>query len=135
MMKKEFHPTKKDGSREFGYNSFGYLSYFNPEVNDLICKHFEKTANAYKDFPSLIAYDVFNETMFRSFDDYTLKAFQKWLKDKYQTIENLNAVWERTFANFEGVGFETWKWMSVMPEVDYTLFRKDAIKIFLKKLL
>ncbi|MBO5071836.1 MAG: beta-galactosidase, partial [Eubacterium sp.] len=92
MMKKEFHPTKKDGSREFGYNSFGYLSYFNPEVNELICKHFEKTANAYKDFPALIAYDVFNETMFSSYDKYTIEEFRGWLKEKYGSIEHLNEV-------------------------------------------
>lgn len=132
LMKKEYMAIKRSGEEERWCQSFGYLNYFHPEVNDIITKHFYNTAKAYKEYPALLGYDVFNETMFRSFDDYTLKAFQKWLKDKYQTIENLNAVWERTFANFEGVGFETWKWMSVMPEVDYTLFRKDAIKIFLK---
>lgn len=133
MMKNEFHPTKKDGSREIGQNSFGFLSYFNPEVNGLICEHFEKTANAYKDFPALIAYDVFNETMFRSFDKYTVEEFRTWLKEKYVTIEKLNEVWERTYSDWSQIGYEEWKWMSVMPEVDFCAFRKAAIARFLKK--
>ena len=133
MMKKEFHPTKKDGSREFGYNSFGYLSYFNPEVNELICKHFEKTANAYKDFPALIAYDVFNETMFSSYDKYTIEEFRDWLKEKYGSIEHLNEVWERTYSDWSQIEYEEWKWMSVAPEVDFGAFRKASIGRFLKK--
>ena len=133
MMKKEFHPTQKDGSREFGYNSFGYLSYFNPEVNELICKHFEKTANAYKDFPALIAYDVFNETMFNSYDKYTIEEFRGWLKEKYGSIEHLNEVWERTYSDWSQIEYEEWKWMSVAPEVDFGAFRKASIGRFLKK--
>ena len=133
MMKKEFLPTKMDGSREFGQNSFGFLSYFNPEVNDLICDHFEKTANAYKDFPALMAYDVFNETMFRSHDQYTIEEFRRWLKEKYGSIERLNDVWERTYSDWSQIEYEEWKWMSVMPEIDFGAFRKASIGRFLGK--
>lgn len=133
MMKKEFHPEKKDGSREFGQSSFGFLSYFNPEVNELICNHFEKTANAYKDFPALIAYDVFNETMFNSYDKYTIEEFRIWLKEKYGSIEHLNEVWERTYSDWSQIEYEEWKWMSVVPEVDFGAFRKASIGRFLKK--
>lgn len=132
LMKKEYHPTKLDGSREYGQLSFGFLSYFHPEVNALICEHYRKTAEAYKEYPALYGYDVFNETMFRSFDEYTIGEFRLWLREKYKTIEKLNEVWERTYSDFEQIEYEQWKWMSIMCEADYAAFRKACIVRFMK---
>jgi len=131
--KKEYYATDFKGHTEFGQPSFGFLNYFHPEVNEIICNHFKQAANAYKNCEALIGYDVFNETMFRSFDKYTMAEYRKWLKDKYKTIENLNRVWERTFCDFEDIDYEPWMWMSIMPEVDYCIFRKKSITMFLKK--
>ncbi len=132
LMKEEYYAVDENGHIIWGQPSFGFLNYFHPEVNRLICQHFQKTAEAYKDFPALIAYDVFNETMFRSFDPYTMDQFRIWLKDRYKTIENLNAVWERTYSDFSQVDYQNWKWLSIMPEVDYAAFRKASISLFLK---
>lgn len=131
-MKDEYYPVDRNGNREYGQTSFGFLNYFHPEVKEIICKHFRDTVLAYRDFPALIGYDVFNETMYRSFDKYTLKEFQNWLKEKYHNIETLNRVWERTYSSFDQVGFECWGWMSIMPEADYAMFRKASISRFLK---
>lgn len=132
-MKEEYHPVKLGGEREYGQSSFGFLNYFHPEVEERICAHYRAAAEAYKNCPALIGYDVFNETMFRSFDSYTLAAFRKWLKEKYRTITRLNEVWERTYTEWEQISFEKWEWMSIMPEADYAMFRKASIGIFLKK--
>jgi beta-galactosidase GanA len=132
LMKKEYHPTTISGEREWGQFSFGFLNYFHPEVNELICDHYRKTAEAYKDFPALFGYDVFNETMFRSFDEYTIAEFRAWLREKYGSIDRLNEVWERTYSDFEQVEYEQWKWMSIMPEADYAAFRKACIGRFMK---
>ncbi len=132
LMKDEYYATDLYGHRDPGQAGFGFLSYFHPEVNALICEHFEKTATAYKDFPALVGYDVFNETMFRCFDKYTINEFRKWLTRKYGTIEKLNQVWERTYTDFSQIDYQSWKWMSVMSEVDYAQFRKDSISLFLK---
>jgi beta-galactosidase len=132
-MKEEYHPIQENGAREFGQSSFGFLNYFHPEVEELICAHYREAAQAYKDFPALVGYDIFNETMFRSFDEYTLCAFRDWLREKYQTIDRLNEVWERTYSDWSQISFEKWKWMSIMPTVDYAMFRKAAIGIILKK--
>lgn len=133
LMKKEYYPCDLNGSREMGQSSFGFLSYFHPEVNSLICEHFKAAARAYRDMPALLGYDVFNETMFRSFDKYTMAEFRVWLKEKYGTLGRLNEVWERTYGEWEQIEFESWKWMSIMPEVDYGQFRKAAVGRFLKK--
>ena len=132
-MKEEYHPIKPGGEREYGQDSFGFLNYFHPEVEEKICAHYRAAALAYKDFPALVGYDIFNETMFRSFDDYTLGAFRDWLREKYLTIDRLNEVWERTYSDWSQISFEKWKWMSIMPMADYAMFRKASIGIFLKK--
>ena len=133
MMKEEYFARDKWGAIEEGQASFGFLSYFHPEVNELICKRFGEAAAAYKDKPALIGYDIFNETMFRSYDAYTLKEFQVWLKEKYGTIEELNRVWERTYSDWSQIHFETWMWMSIMPKADHASFKKAAITRFMKK--
>ncbi len=132
MMKEEYFARDKWGAIEPGQPSFGFLSYFHPEVNQLICKHFAAAAKAYRDMPALIGYDIFNETMFRSFDEYTLSEFRVWLKEKYGTIEKLNDSWERTYSDWSQIRFETWMWMSVMPRADHAAFKKASITRFMK---
>lgn len=130
--KDEYYASTNEGHIEYGQPSFGFLNYFHPEVNSIICEHFKKAAEAYKNCDALLGYDVFNETMFRSFDSYTIKEFRKWLKEKYVTIEKLNQVWERTYSSWEQITYQNWKWMSIMPETDYAAFRKASITRFMK---
>ena len=132
-MKPEYYAYDNTNHRKMGQSSFGYLNYYHPEVNELICKHYNAAAKAYKDFPALLGYDIFNETMFSSYDKYSLGEFRNWLKNKYGTLERLNEVWERTYSDWEQIDVESWKWMSVMPEADYSEFRRLSIGIILRK--
>ena len=131
-MKPEYHPVDVNGNRIYGQSSFGYLNYFHPEVRELISEHYMAAARAYRDFPALIGYDVFNETMYGSYDEYSMADFRAWLKEKYGTIERLNAVWERTYSDFSDIGYEYWKWMSIMPEADFCIWRRESVARFLK---
>ncbi len=132
LMKDEYYCVDQDGHKRITHTSFGWLNYFHPEVEALICDHFKKTAEAYKDFPALVAYDVFNETAYNSYDKYTMEQFRIWLKKKYGTIERLNDVWEHSYTDFSQVGYAPWMWMSVMPAADLGAFRRESIGIFLK---
>lgn len=132
LMKDEYYCVDENGHRRLKYNSFGWLNYFHPEVNSLICEKFGEAAKAYKNFSSLAAYDVFNETAFSSYDVYTQKQFRIWLENKYKTIERLNEVWEHSYTEFSQVSFAPWMWMSIMPCVDFSVFRKEAVKIYLE---
>ena len=69
--------------------------------------------------------------MFRSFDEYTVEEFRKWLKEKYKTIEKLNCIWERTYTDFSEITYQQWKWLSVMPQADWFSFKKASIKRFM----
>lgn len=131
-MKDEYYALDEHGHREWGQDSFGFLNYFHPEVKDKICEQYRRIGEAYRDFPALYAYDVFNETMYHSFDECTLGTFRIWLRKKYGTIEKLNQVWERTYSDFSQIHYEHHKWMSIMPKADYVAFRKAAIGIFLQ---
>lgn len=133
LMKDEYFCTDDKGLRRVSQASFGVLNYFHPEVDALICAHYAKTAEAYRHYPALVAYDVFNETMFKSFDPYTMAAFRRWLKEKYGTVERLNEVWERCYTDFEQVEYVPWTWMSVMPAADMITFRKQSIGMILKR--
>lgn len=133
MMKEEYYPVNADGDREFGQNSFGFLNYFHPEVQQLVLTQFSNAVNAYKEYSALLGYDIFNETMYRSFDPYTMQEFRCWLQERYGTLAELNRVWERTYSDWQQVGVESWLWMSIMPQADYYAFRKAAVGRFLRK--
>ncbi len=129
VVKDEYYPIGKEGLRENRGNDYGYLNYFHPEVASLVVKQLAETALAYRDFPALYGYDIFNETMFESYDPYTLERFRIWLREKYTSIERLNAVWDRVYYDWSQIRFTPWTWASVMPYVDLQEFKRDAIGI------
>jgi beta-galactosidase len=133
MMKDAYYCTDEHGHRRVKHNSFGYLNYFHPEVDALIRRHFADAARAYSGSPALVAYDIFNETAFNSYDPYTLEEFRGWLKGKYKSLSHLNDVWERCYTDWTQVSFTPWMWMSVMPAADFTAFRKEAVGIILRR--
>lgn len=133
MMKDEYYCTDEQGHKRVKHNSFGYLNYFHPEVDSLIRRHFADAARAYGGHPALVAYDIFNETAFNSYDPYTLEEFRGWLKAKYKELSRLNDVWERCYTDWDQVSFTPWMWMSVMPAADFTTFRKEAVGIILRR--
>ncbi len=132
QMKDAYYCVDENGHKRLSHGSFGWLNYFHPEVDALIKAHFKKTAEAYKGFTSLIAYDVFNETAFNSFDEYTMQEFRLWLKQKYQTVEHLNDVWEHSYTDFSQIGFAPWMWMSIMPAADLGRFRRESVATVVK---
>ena len=132
QMKDEYYCMDEHGNKRLNHASFGWLNYFHPEVDILIKENFRKTAEAYRGFSALAAYDVFNETAFNSYDEYTMEQFRSWLRNKYGTIEKLNDVWEHTYTDFSQIGFTPWIWMSIMPTADFGAFRRESVPIFLK---
>lgn len=64
-----------------------------------------KMAERYKDEKGLILWHVNNEMGSYCYCDNCGKAFRKWLKNKYKTIENLNKCW---YTNFWGHTYYDW---------------------------
>ncbi|MDF2923803.1 MAG: hypothetical protein K0R57_2717 [Paenibacillaceae bacterium] len=133
LMKEEYYAIGYDGAVRRDFRFFGYLNYNHPEVRQLIEQQFAEAARHYKDYSSLYGYDIWNETMFESYDSFTLQAFRTWLKARYGTIAALNDAWDRVYHDFSQIHFNRWTWASVMPEVDYHRFQKESIGRFLRE--
>ena len=57
----------------------------------------EKLAHRYKNYDNIIAWHISNEYGGECFCENCEKAFRVWLKEKYQTIDELNRVWNTAF--------------------------------------
>lgn len=132
VMKDEYYCVDRKGSRDECSMGYGYLNFNHPEVHALIERQYGKIAREYREFPALKGYDIWNETQFTSFDEYTLACFRDWLKAKYGTLDALNASWDRAYRDWSQVRFTQWMWSSVMTFVDYQQFHKDNIGMILR---
>jgi len=133
LMKEEYYAKKANGTVDNDKFIFDYLNYNHPEVKQLIKQHYTAAAQAYKGYKALYGYDILNETMFTSYDRYTLQLFRNWLEEKYGTIQRLNEVWDRTYYGWQQIEFTYWLWASVMAFVDWEQFRKANMGMILSE--
>lgn len=132
LCKEDYYCVDRKGCKDLGTISYGYLNFNHPQVQALIGKQYTEVAEAYREYPALRGYDIWNETQFTSFDAYTLNCFRVWLKEKYGTLEQLNDAWDRVYDAWEQVQFTPWMWASVTATVDYQQFHKDNIGMILQ---
>ncbi|AJG98278.1 hypothetical protein LF65_01674 [Clostridium beijerinckii] len=98
----------------------------------------------YCDHPAMLAFGLCNElgSGFHSYSQTALIRFQKWLKDKYTTIENLNISWNtkrwsRKLEEFSDVFFPvSGSEIKGAPEpfLDMKRFFSDEILSYMKEL-
>ena len=67
-----------------------------------------KLAKRYQSYDNIVAWHVSNEYGGECYCENCERAFRKWLKDKYQTIEAVNEAWDtafwgHTFYDFEDI--------------------------------
>jgi len=100
-------------------------------VADRVARFIRTVAERYHSDENVISIDVWNEPHLEPMFDFrgellcycehSRKAFRTWLKDKYGTIDKLNAVWFRKHADWEEIQppprFGTWTDM-----LDWRLF-------------
>ncbi len=132
LMKQEYLAVERDGSPRRRPRPYDFINYNHPEVREMMRRYFAEIVAAYRGYRSLVGYDIWNETMFTSFDRFTLELFRRWLEEKYRTIERLNEVWNQSYRGWAEIGFEQWTWASVMPVVDYHQFRKANVAQILR---
>jgi beta-galactosidase len=104
--------------------SYYAINLNHPDVKAQIDQVFRSAAAAYRDSPALYGYDIWNETMFESHDEYTYSLFQQWLSKKYGSLSALNDSWDRTFSEWTQVYPSNWHWASIMPVADWQEFRE-----------
>lgn len=133
IMKDEYFMTDRNGDCNRGGWYYTGLNYNHPAVKRIMRKQFSRIAANYKQYPSLYGYDIWNETAFTSYDKYTLQLFRSWLRDKYKTIDRLNAIWDRVYRKWSDIEFTRLMWASVMPVVDYEQFHKENVGLILRE--
>lgn len=83
------------------------------EARTKICKFIYETAKHFAQNDQVIAIDVWNEPHLEPMLDYSgelfcycshsIEQFREWIKNKYQTIENLNQVWFRKYDDWNDI--------------------------------
>lgn len=122
---------RDERGENFNANCF-WANLNHPVVRDYMEQYFCQAITSLKDHPAIFGWDVFNEAHFRSDDPWTIALYQKWLKKKYGTIENLNQRWYRRFDSFEQITPEHRNtsyviWSSILPSFDYEKFRSENL--------
>ena len=122
-----------DATRTFLQNS---LNFNHPEVAKIIDDNLKFCVEGLKGHDALIAWDLFNETNFISYDKWTLDCFREWLKNKYKTIYTFNRAWERTYRDFTEIIFDSQSagystWATLVPRCDMEEFRIDNLSCLL----
>ena len=100
----------------------------------------EKLAERYKDYDNIVAWHISNEYGGECYCENCEKAFRKWLKTRYGTIEELNRVWNTSFwghtfydwdevvlPNLLSEHFEYDRTMFQGISLDYRRFNSDSI--------
>lgn len=103
-----------------------------PEVEAMALRYFDACVGALKHHPAVYAWDVFNESNFRSQDEYTNRKYQHWLAQRYTSIEHLNRRWQRRFRSFDQINpgerrANYSQWSSLLPCVEYEAFQAASL--------
>lgn len=84
----------------------------------------EKLAERYKDYDNIVAWHISNEYGGECYCENCEKAFRRWLKEKYKTIDELNRVWDTAFWGHTMYDFED----VVVPNMLSEEFNWDGIR-------
>jgi beta-galactosidase GanA len=102
-------------------------------VREKILEFFSETAKAVKDKPAFYGWDLWSEPHIINWAEVyhlgnaeymqfcychsTMARFRKWLETKYETLDNLNRAWYRTFQKWEEV--EPPRFGTILTYTDY----------------
>ncbi|MDX9881552.1 MAG: beta-galactosidase [Prolixibacteraceae bacterium] len=116
----------EDGIREFPQVSRSNedVKYMHPEILKSIDDYFASVVQRYGKSPSLVGYNIWNETHYESIDEITIPKFRNWLKKKYGTLSELNRVWADDYTSWDQITpLLRRNWESSMSVIDWDLFR------------
>lgn len=115
-----------------------------PNYQRYALRYTDMISKRYANHPALLAFGIDNESGDGpiSYSETVRERFVIWLKNKYNTTENLNAAWagqrwSRKINNFEEVGLPASGSVIGAPErvLDFRRFISDEINQFLIKVL
>lgn len=99
--------VEEDGRRAI-HGTRQQFSFTSPRYREFCRRIAGEMAKRFGHNPNVIGWQIDNEYAEESFDDYTRKQFQLWLKTKYKTLDSLNshwatAYWSQTYDNWDEI--------------------------------
>jgi len=125
--KDEYAVLNQDGSPARMQNGLGETNYNHPVVKKILAGFFEEAVNVFKKHPALLAWDIWNETHFKTYDPFTIREYQRWLKKKYGNIGKLNSSWKKSYTAFSQIHLDPITWASIVSSCDWEEFRTDNL--------
>jgi beta-galactosidase len=88
------------------------FNWANPKYRELTRRMAEAMAKRFGHNPYVIGWQIDNEYAQESYDPDTKAQFQRWLKTRYATLDNLNArwttaYWSQTYSDWKQIPIET----------------------------
>lgn len=120
----------------------GY-SLDHPGIRDRAAKFMKKLATLVKEKPAFYAWDVWSEphivnwswfdymgaTPWFDYSHYAQERFREWLKKKYDSIEELNAKWYRTYSSWNDVKIPKYVTLSTFKDLmDWQQFNLEKLQ-------
>ena len=89
----------EENGRRVTHGNRAHGSVSSPLYREYCRKIAEQMARRFGRNPNVVGWQIDNEYGYAlmSYDDYTQKSFQDWLRKKYGTLDNLNARWTTTY--------------------------------------
>ncbi len=126
------------------------VNIWNRHVQDYLKDYAQTQARALRNDPFLVCYDyatdphpygaqAAGQAQYSGYNDSALKAFHERLQQKYKTIENLNALWKKTYPSFESIKpppdpFVTFPEKATPLSYEFNVFRFDSQTRFWKSI-
>jgi beta-galactosidase len=103
--------TKEDG-RQDQHGNRQQFNWANPKYRELARAVAEQLAKRFGHNPNVVGWQIDNEYADVSFDASTKAQFQQWLKQRYETLDNLNtrwttSYWSETYFDWNQVPIQT----------------------------
>ncbi|WP_062386314.1 beta-galactosidase [Demequina iriomotensis] len=104
----EARVTDKNGT-VMGFGSRGMASHAAPEYREAIARMAGELAKRYGDHPAVVMWHIHNEygvPVAEDFGPRAVASWQRWLQERYSTLEGLNAAWGTAFW---GQRYDDWE--------------------------
>ncbi|WP_461857093.1 beta-galactosidase [Arthrobacter sp. C152] len=126
-------PVLADGST-FGFGSRQHFDVSHPAYREKSLAMAEQMGERYAGHPALCMWHVNNEYGPVSYGPHADRAFREWLRNKYGTLERLNAawstdVWGQVYSDWDQVNApaQPRTWSNPSRRLDYHRFTSDSM--------
>lgn len=111
-----------------------------PQTEDMLNqqkRYISQVVKRYRHHPALYAWMQQNEPgRPHNTGRLTMRRYHRWLQDKYQSIDSLNAVWRHHYSSFQDIDYnqnwERYGWMDPDPWYDWREFGQEHLTWYMQ---